>query len=126
MADQNITLNDLAMQVARRQKRLSFWKEQFLLSSEPSHVKNTPEQPSSGATESGAIDRLNGSERARIEEVMSTYQLLLARLVQGHSNKNTTDFAETEQRLSALERELSSLFESRRLLTSNLGRAAIC
>ena len=101
------TDQSLSLQVSRRQKRLSYWREQFL------------------ENHSSQADRLQDSERAQLEQSLQTYQLLLARLVQAHATKNTSDFQETEGRLAGQDRELTSLFESRRLLTSTVGSPAI-
>lgn len=115
MADSTQSLNNLTLQVARRQKRLAFWKDQFLtLSGESDGHHSTP-----------SVDRISASERSRMEEILKTYQLLLSRLVQAHLSKNSADSVDVENRLGGLDREMTTLFESRRLLTSTIGSAAI-
>ncbi len=85
----------LALQVARRYKRLNYWREWL---------------SKSGAHSQDAQDKLG------------TYGLLLSKLVKA---ANEQEGQATEERLLALERELSNLFESRRLLTDSNGIAAV-
>lgn len=92
------TFNELALSVARRQKRLLYWQ-----------------------------DQLTGSDLAAekvkdIKERLNTFALLLSKMAHTGDDKQG---AETETRLLALERELTGLFESRRLMTSKIGSSAI-
>ena len=89
---------DLALLLARRQKRLAFWQKQMTL-----------EPP-------------GGEQADKLIEFYSTYLLLLARLARTAGDAQSS---ECEERLKNIERELSSLFEARRLMTSPLGAPAI-
>lgn len=97
-----MTGENLALNVSRRQKRVAFWRGQFLQSAP-----------------------LNDGERSRLEELFQTYQLLIARLIKAHTTKSEADLVDTSARLEALDREITTTFESRRLLTSEIGSAAI-
>ncbi len=86
---------NLALEIARKTKRLKYWQEQF------QHLTK---------------------DKDSILEKLNTYNLLISKLAKA---KEKTDVEECENRLVALERELSSLFEERRLLTSDLGTPAV-
>ena len=97
------TFNELALSVARRQKRLLYWQ-----------------------------DQLTGSDLAAekvkdIKERLNTFALLLSKMASDASKQSGDEkqSGETETRLLALERELTGLFESRRLMTSKIGSSAI-
>ena len=63
--------------------------------------------------------------RERIPDVrqkLNTFALLLSKLVKA---ENESQFNESEDRLKCLERELTSLFESARLMTGKIGIPAI-
>ena len=61
-------------------------------------------------------------KEAPINDRLNTYSLLISKLVKATTPEEA---AEVEARLGGLERELTTLFESRRLMTSNIGIAAI-
>jgi hypothetical protein len=84
--------------IARRQKRLRFWKKQM-------------------AQQDVAKDQAN-----KLSDLYSTYLLLLSRL-----SKSTAyaDSDAAEERIQDIERELVSLFEARLLMTSDIGFASI-
>lgn len=86
---------NLSLTVARRIKRLKYWQEQF------QHLTQ---------------------DKDSILEKLNTYNLLISKLAKA---KEKADLLECENRLCGLERELSSLFEERRLLTSDLGTPAV-
>jgi len=88
----------LALIVARRQKRLKYWQEQF------------------------AAKKLDAEHARLIKEKLNTSTLLLSKLVRAESEEQIN---EAEERLQANERELTSLFESRRLMTSDIGVPAV-
>ncbi len=87
-----------ALSLGRRQKRLAYWKKQIALA-EP------------GSDDAG-----------RLGEMFSSYALLISKLTKKISE---AELAETENRIADLEREFVSLFEARRLMTSDIGTAAI-
>ena len=91
-------MNGQSLLMGRRQKRLNYWKAQM--------------QHTDFSDETGQ----------RFSELYSTYLLLLAKLTKAVP---AHDIDETEARMSDIERELTSLFESRRLMTSPIGYAAI-
>lgn len=86
---------NLSLAVARKTKRLKYWEEQF------QHLTQNKDF---------------------ILEKLNTYNLLISKLARA---KEKPDLLECENRLCTLERELSGLFESRRLLTSDLGTPAV-
>ena len=88
----------LALIVARRQKRLKYWQEQF------------------------AAKKLDGEHARVIKEKLNTSTLLLSKLIRAESAEA---ISEAELRLQANERELTALFESRRLMTNVIGVAAV-
>ncbi|MCB0324099.1 MAG: hypothetical protein KDD69_11020 [Bdellovibrionales bacterium] len=85
---------NLSLLLARRQKRLLYWRNRF-----------QTELPSQEQSE-------------RIRELFATYQQLLTKMAM---EAHDSDAAETELRLESIERELTSLFEARRLMTSAIG-----
>lgn len=92
-----ITAHSVALSVARRQKRLLYWQEQLTGSDlAPNKMKD-------------------------IGERLNTFALLLSKMATAGVEQDS----ETESRLQSLERELASLFESRRLMTSAIGASAI-
>lgn len=104
-----MTTNDhLALAVARKQKRLKYWRDRFATSS---IMVPAPTSPKDGTPKEAPVnDRLN------------TYCLLISKLVKASTPEEAAD---VEARLAGLERELTSLFESRRLMTSSIGIPAI-
>lgn len=86
---------NLSKEVSRKIKRSKYWQEQF---------------------------HFYGKEDGSIFEKLNTYNLLISKLAKA---KEKLDVLECENRLNALERELCTLFESRRLLTSELGTPAV-
>lgn len=88
----------IALSIARRQKRLLYWQKQL-----------------SGAG-------LDAEKVKDIKEHINTFALLLSKMANAISEGQAQ---ETETRLQALERELTGLFESRRLTTSSIGAPAI-
>ena len=127
MSGQDLSSSKLALQVSRRQKRLTYWREQFSAMHSAVHPADSAAGVGSSVlppTEAG-VDRLSKDARDRVEELFQTYQLLLTRLVRSATTKNASEIEESERRLAALDRELTTLFEARRLLTSELGASAI-
>lgn len=107
---------DLSLIVARRQKRLNYWVERF---------QSETAASATGASAAGAAPKprfQKGSREAEIHEKLSTFALLLSKLVKA---ENPTQLQESESRLQALERELTGLFEARRLMTSSIGVPAV-
>ncbi|MFN8391433.1 MAG: hypothetical protein U0136_14185 [Bdellovibrionota bacterium] len=90
--------DNLALYVARRQKRLKYWCDRF-------------EQQGQSS------DRA-----AEIKERLNTYRLLLSKLVKASTEQEVQD---VEGRVQCLERELTTLFEARRLMTSSIGVSAV-
>ena len=88
---------DISLLLARRQKRLVYWKEQF----------------SGGKLEEQNRDHLN--------ELFSKYTRAIAKIVSG--TEQEAEACEIE--LEAIERELTSTFEQLRLMTSPFGIPAI-
>ena len=69
-----------------------------------------------------ALSGLDGDNKAEIDALLLKYGRLIAKAVQ------TTEESEREVVLSDLQdmdREMKTLFESRRLMTSDLGTAAV-
>lgn len=95
----NQTSTNLALQLARRQKRLNYWLTKFSLNK---HIK--PEF------------------NKEVEEKINTFRLLLSKMVLAKTENEKT---ETEERLKALEQLLNNYFEDRRLMTSNIGVPAV-
>ena len=89
---------ELALALARRQKRLKYWAGQF-----------------SGPD-------LTEEEKREIEGLFTTYRLLISKLAQPLAPEERKD---CELRIESIERDLTSLFEARRLLTSEIGAPAI-
>ena len=97
-------MKDLSLNAARRQKRLLYWKEWFL-----SHDKS----PKSA---------LSKDEKKIFSDKISTYSLLISKML---ASSDVSHVEECEQRITAIERELTSLFEERRLLTSDVGLPSV-
>ena len=91
---------ELPQIVARRQKRLKYWQSHFSSSVGHSHPERIHD----------------------VREKLNTFALLLSKLVKA---ENESQFNESEDRLKCLERELTSLFESARLMTGKIGIPAI-
>ena len=87
---------NISLQLARRQKRLLYWKDRL------------------------AANQLPQEYAVKCKELFSTYSLLLVRMTKQLS---ADEFTECESRLEAIEQELTNLFSSHRLLTSPLGSA---
>ena len=85
---------NLALLLARRQKRLQFWKERF-------------ENAKPG-----------GEHAERLKKLFSSYSSEIAKMVKA-GEKSERDAA--EQVLESLERELVTLFDGLRLMTSRIG-----
>ena len=92
--------SDLSILLARRQKRLHYWKQWLL-----KEGKALPE-----------------SIKAKLKEDLETFGLLLSKY---SVIKEALEIDDCEKRLSTLEREFNSLFESRRLLTSKNGTPSV-
>lgn len=92
------TPTSLALLVARRQKRAKYWEERF---------------SNGGKDEDALVD---------IEERLQTYRLLISKLVRATSE---AEIHEAETRLAAMDAQLASLFEARRLMTSPIGVPAV-
>lgn len=93
--------DSLALAAATKQKRLRYWKERFL--AEHAETGVTPES------------------NARAQEIgsrLQTYGLLITKLATASNDEARAD---AESRLAAIERELTTLFEARRLMTTELG-----
>jgi hypothetical protein len=90
--------NQIARIVARRQKRLIFWRENL-----------------SGTD-------LESTQKASIDGYLNDYQQLLQAYTKAGS-QSEIDSCESE--VDNLERKIEGFFESRRLLTSSIGIAAI-
>jgi hypothetical protein len=86
---------DLAKFLAPRQKRLKYWRMSF-----------TPE-------------RIHAEKNKQIEEQLSTYAMLLAKLAGPCSE---AEQAELQRKLLSLESELGRLFELSRYTTGPLAR----
>lgn len=86
---------DLAKFLAPRQKRLKYWRMSF-----------TPE-------------RIRPEENQPIEEQLTTYAMLLAKLARPCSE---AEQAETRQKLLVLEADLSRLFELSRYTTGSIAQ----
>jgi hypothetical protein len=97
-AEMAAKVNNIQTLIARRQKRLRFWKKQM-------------------AEQDVAED-----QAIRLNELYSTYLLLLSRLSKSAAD---ADAEAAEERIQDLERELVSLFEARLLMTSDIGYASI-
>lgn len=91
---------ELPQIVARRQKRLKYWHTHFAATLDHLHPERIPD----------------------VREKLNTFGLLLSKLVKA---ENESQLDESEDRLKGLERELTSLFESARLMTAPLGIPSI-
>ncbi len=99
----SILETNLSLSLARRQKRLLFWKKLFLNETVEGH--NLPEN-------------LKTKLKVNIEtfrQLLNKYPLI----------RDETERKECEERLSSMEREFNSLTETRRLLTSKYGLASV-
>jgi hypothetical protein len=90
---------DLSLSLARREKRLRFWQSALFSQSS-----------------------LNEIEMEKIKRLLSSFRLLLSKYA---LSENISDQEKYELEVSGLERELTSFFESRRLLTSKIGIPAV-
>lgn len=81
------------IQLARRQKRLRFWKEQF------------------------GDARVPGPSAQEADELLNTFSLLIAKMANA---KTDTEAAESDKRLIDIERQLASLYEAYRLVKSDV------
>lgn len=99
----NESENELSISIARRQKRLLYWKKVLL---------------SKGSNGS----KLPDNALSKLKEQMDTFSQLLAKypLI-----KDPNELKECELRLSTMERDFNSIFEGRRLLTTSIGLASI-
>ena len=88
---------NLSLFLAGRQKRLKYWRELF-----------------------GSED-LEPHVAARFRERFTTYQKLIAEAVMAEGER----LEEVSKELRDIEREMTSLFEARRLLTSDLGVGSV-
>jgi creatinine amidohydrolase/Fe(II)-dependent formamide hydrolase-like protein len=88
----------LALLLARRQKRLEYWKQQFSHSQATAEAKNT------------------------FDATCQTYTRLMMKAAKASTQEEK---AECEERFEQLEREFDRQFESFRLFTSNSGVGAI-
>ena len=91
------------MLLARRQKRLALWYSWL----------------SWGNT--GGIASTN-EDSAQISALLDTFALLLAKAIKAQDEKEKFS---CEERLQTIEREILSMFEARRLMTSSIGIPAI-
>ncbi len=92
----DLSLPDLSLLLARRQKRLIYWKERF------------------------SSKELSEAQVSRCRDLFSTFSLLMMKVLKA---SNEEERNECEERLESLEQELNNLFSSRRLMTSSLGGA---
>ncbi len=65
---------------------------------------------------------MKDEESRRFRELFSTYNLLISKIAKAKTDDEKKD---CESRCESLERELSSLFEDRRLMTSKIGVPAV-
>ena len=89
---------DLSLFLARRQKRLLYWQERF------------------------NCQELSAEASQRFQETFEKYNSLIAAAARA-KDEQTRDSA--CQALRSIDREMNSLFEARRLLTSSLGVGAV-
>jgi hypothetical protein len=102
------TGNSLAQIAASRHKRLKYWQERLV---------------NNGTHGSGTASNGKHNEAAdEIQQKLNTYCLLLSKLVKAPTEDERQ---QSEQRLVGLDRELTSLFEARRLMTSRIGVPAV-
>ncbi len=95
-ADTGPSSSELALLLARRQKRLIYWKQRF------------------------ESENLSKEQASLGQNLCSTFSLLMMKLLRAESEEEK---AECEQRLETIERELNNLFSATRHLTSPLGTA---
>lgn len=88
-------MKSVAMELAKRQKRLNYWQERF------------------------ARAALTDSQRSEINAQLNTFALLLAKVAKAG---NEGEANEAFQQLLASERELANLFEALQYKTSPLQR----
>ncbi len=89
---------NLSLFLARRQKRLKYWQERF------------------------DAESLDPSEQQRFSQIFGEYNALIAKAARA------TDPQERDEacrELETIDREMTSLFEARRLLTDDLGVGAV-
>lgn len=94
------TSSDLSLLLARREKRLRFWSAWLL--------------------ENGKS--LEASAKNKFSSQLADFRATLAKYANSDKPEEQNTF---EERLSTLERELESILESRRLMTSVIGTPAI-
>ena len=92
---------NIALFLARRQKRLLFWKEAFITLAQSS---------APGSSE----------DSTQIQTYLSTYLSLLSKI---SKSPPALELAELRDRVFACERELQALYDLRRLATSRLATA---
>ena len=92
----------LPLVLAQRYKRLRYFQEKF---------QNV--HPSK---------RLSESELKETKGLLETFALLISKAAKSASEEELT---EADQRLSAIERQLTALFDQRRLATSALGAMSV-
>ncbi len=106
MAGEKLSTENLALNAARRQKRLAYWREQFLIPG-----------------------TLSDGEKSRLEDMFGTYQLLISRLIKAQAGQKAgnegDDLNEVESRLSAFDRQFNEIFGAKRLMTSQFGTSAV-
>ncbi len=102
----NLKDTDLSISLARRQKRLHFWKQHLLQDGASIEKKRA----------------LPPEIKNKLKERLATYSQLLAKFP---VIRDEEEFQECEKRLSSMEREFNSILESRKLFTSDYGLAFI-
>lgn len=90
---------DLSLSLARRENRLRFWKSALFNQS-----------------------ALKESQMKEIKQLLDTFRSLLSKYA---LSEEASDKEKYEMEVSTLERQLTSFFESRRLLTSKIGIPAV-
>jgi len=120
----------LAHTVGRRQKRLHYW-EQWLQKTACESNNSTEKAADTSSNDQGccgcsckqsAPEERKSSRLDDSSERLSTYRLLISKLAKATTPE---ELLEVETRLAVLDRELTALFESRRLLTEDIGLAAV-
>jgi hypothetical protein len=90
--------SELALALGQKQKRLAYWKQQFL------------------------GENLPGDLQQEVTGLLSTYALLLSKLTNVDQDE---ELLELNNRIAGLEREMTQLYEQRRLRHSDVGSLSI-
>ena len=91
---------NIALYLARRQKRLKYWRERF------------------------DGEALDANEAKEFSELFKNYRQLIATVAKAEQ-LDSAEALEAKEQLESIDREMTTLFEARRLMTSGIGVSAV-